>query len=148
MAFENAYLTEKEKRMFEEACIRSPIPFAKQPFVPSKWTIDRENMIAFVYAGVADHTEYYWEKTFLLFYNEISSEQKIELILTDTSFGFDNVIRWKVCKYFVSPRLKRVFPSQRELGDLLTEILSCYGINGDPDKNFKFKVVLEFDSSK
>lgn len=156
MAFENAYLTEKDKRMFEEACIRSPIPFAKQPFVPSKWTIDRENMIAFVYAGVEDRTENYWEKTFLLFYNEISSDQMVKLILIDRGFSLSEerllseqhnvggVTRWNVCKYFIPKNLKRVFSEERSLWELLTEILNCYGINGDPDKKYNIKSFLEF----
>ena len=82
MAFENAYLTEEEKQMFKDAGLTDPRGglFRGKPFVPTVWTVDRENKIALIYCGVTDREEHQ-KKTFVLFYKKIDIEHMVRFTL-------------------------------------------------------------------
>ena len=148
MAFENAYLTEEEKWMFREAKIPVSPSLHGELLVPNQWTIDRDNKIALVYCGVEDREEH-WKETFFLFYKSISTNQMIRLILIRNSYNLDEerilrgkykvdgVIRWNISECKIPEKLKFVISSKKIITDLLTEVLSIYGIDGNPHNKFK-----------
>ncbi|MBQ7132394.1 MAG: hypothetical protein IJO29_07450 [Oscillospiraceae bacterium] len=153
MAFVNAYLTEEEKRMFEEAKIPDPrYNLAKIFLAPNKWTIDREKNIALIYCGVANRDEYYKE-CFVLICDRIGSENIISLTLKRISIEFqkqrkmqqiynvDYVQSWDIINIDVPYSLKERFPNEA-LYHILEEVLTIYGIDGKPEHNRNIKVFL------
>lgn len=152
MAFVNAYLTDEEKRMIEEANIRDPrYKIAKKYLKPSKWTIDRENNIALINCGIADRDEYYKE-TFVLIYKQIDNEHLIALTLTTDYFEKEKekmlaieynvnlVKKWIMLNCVIADTLNI---TNRELRDILTDALTAYGVNGNPKHKLNVKAILE-----
>lgn len=155
MAFQNAYLTEEEKQMFREAKITDPSSLRGELLVPNQWTIDRCSKIALVYCGVEDREEH-WKETFYLFYNSINTNQMIKLILIRNrlrldedrilreKYNVDGVVRWNISECVIPKKLKFVISSEKNVTELLTDMLSIYGIDGNPNDKFKIKIFLEF----
>ena len=88
MAFENAWLSETEKKEFIEAKLRDPrFSIRSGKYLPaSNWTIDRENNIALVYCGVSSREDYRKE-IFVLLYKEFDNEHSISFTLTNQYFS-------------------------------------------------------------
>lgn len=152
MAFVNAYLTDEEKRMIEEANIRDPrYKITKKYLKPSKWTIDRENNIALINCGIADRDEYYKE-TFALIYKQIDNEHLIALTLVADYFEKEKekmlaieynvnlVKKWIMLNCVIADTLNI---TNRELRDILTDALTAYGVNGNPKHKLNVKAIFE-----
>ena len=156
MAFENAYLTEEEKQMFKDAGLTDPRGglFRGKPFVPTAWTIDRENKIALMYCGIADREEN-WKETFVIFYKQIDKEHLINLILTSNyldgttdemlkqKYAVDTILKWDIIDISL-PKTGGV--SKEEVFNFLSDALCAYGVYGDPMRTYtaKIKVVLDY----
>lgn len=152
MAFRNAYLTEEEKEMFEEAQIPDPGSYGRYVLIPRQWTIDRKNNIALIYCGVPDREEH-WKKSFVLFYKGIDSRHMIELIIEEKSTLFGDRTSDKVKKQ-VGKKLLSHFDAEivmtyhidkiyrvdktmsvEAIANILADALSVYGVKGDPDSD-------------
>lgn len=154
MAFVNAYLTEEEKKKFEESKVRDPrYKISKINLMPSKWTIDKENKMALIDCGVANRDEH-WKKTFALIYKQIDNEHLIELTLIEKcpdyltekklreKYNVKSVTKWEVFNYKMPEMLKNKI-SQEELFEILENALTGYEINGNPDKKYSFKALIQ-----
>jgi hypothetical protein len=154
MAFVNAYLTDEEKRIIEDAGIRDPrYKISKKYLKPSKWTIDREKNIVLINCGVADRDEYYKE-TFALIYKQMDNAHLVALTLTTdyfekekekillSEYGVSLIKKWIVIDYTIAEGLNI---SNWELHDVLVEALTAYGINGKPNSVQSVKAFVEFE---
>lgn len=154
MAFENAYLTEEEKQMFKGAGLTDPRGglFRGEPFVPTAWTIDRENNIALICGGIADREEYKKE-TFALFYKSFDEEHmaKFTLIMGNScdeakwehlkkDSNVNKIVVWRVDNYKMPCCLSK--EQYDKIFNLLAEALSTYGISGNPKYKYSIKAVL------
>lgn len=151
MAFQNAYLTEEEKQMFEEAQIPNPGDWKRSVLIPRQWTVDRKNNIALIYCGIPDREEH-WKKSFVLFYKGIDSRHMIEFIIEEKSTLFgdrtSDKVKKQVGKKLIShfdaeivmtyhvDKIYRVdkTTSIETIANILADALSAYGVNGNPDR--------------
>lgn len=153
MAFVNAYLTEEEKVIFDEAKIPDPrwnLP--KYCLKTNKWTIDKERGLALICCDVADRDEYE-KKTFALFYKKLDNEHMISLTLIQKYFEDEKekilrneynvnlVTKWIVHDWNKTQTLNI---TNQELLDILADALSAYGVDGCPDFEYSVKAFIEF----
>jgi hypothetical protein len=154
MAFVNAYLTDEEKRIIEDAGIRDPrYKISKKYLKPSKWTIDQEKNIVLINCGVADRDEYYKE-TFALIYKQMDNAHLVALTLTTdyfekekekillSEYGVNLIKKWIIIDCTIAEGLNI---SNRELHDVLVEALTAYGVNGKPNSVQSVKAFVEFE---
>lgn len=160
MAFENAWLSEEEKKKFIEAKLRDPrFSIRSEKYLPaSNWTIDRENNVALVYCGEYNRDEYD-KKVFALLYKQIDNEHLINVVLTRRYFPLEIEKKWRE-KYEVNlvekwklleckiPKDLKVEIDNDELYNILSDALSRYGINGHPERVQNVKALLEVEGGK
>jgi len=154
MPFVNAYLTEEEKAIFDEAKIPDPrwnLP--KYCLKTNKWTIDKEQSFALICCGVADRDEYEKE-TFALFYKKLDNEHMISLTLIHkhiknetekilrNEYNVNLVTKW-IIHDWSKPKTLNI--TNQELLDILTDALSAYGVDGWPDVEYSVKAFVEFE---
>ena len=154
MIFENAWLSEKEKKEFIEAKLRDPrFSIRSGKYLPaSNWTIDRENNIALVYCGESNREEHNKE-VFVLLYKQMDNEHLISIVLTRKYFSLEEekkwrekydvklVERWKLLECNLPQNLESEINID-ELYNILSIALSRYGINGHPDRVHNVKALL------
>lgn len=160
MAFENAWLSETEKKEFIEAKLRDPrfsIRSGKY-LSSSNWTIDRENNIALVYCGVSSREDYRKE-IFILLYKEFDNEHSISFTVTNKYFpdekqkqlekeyGVKLVKRWRLLDYSMYANTEDVI-NETNILDILSNALSAYGVDGDPDLEINVKALVEVAEGK
>ncbi len=159
MAFVNAYLTEEEKKKFEESKVRDPrYKISKINLIPSEWTVDKENKMALIDCGIADRDEY-WKQTFAFIYKQIDNDHLIKLTLIDglpdgitekqlrKQYNVNLVKKWKVYDFKI-PEVLRSDLSDKKLFEILEEALTAYGINGNPEKTYSIKALLQIEDRR
>lgn len=143
MAFVNAYLTDEEKKAFDEAKIPDPrwgLP--KYILNARQWTVDRERGIALINCGVADR-EKYEIKTFAFINTQIDKRQILSFEITHyylddkkeeeliKKYNVNLIKNWKVLSVNHLYN-SNIVNSHNEFLKLLSEALTAYGIDGDP----------------
>ena len=156
MNFTNQYLTNEEKQAFAEAKITDPrwnLP--KYYLIPFKWTVDKERNIALVNCGIADR-ECSEIKTFAFLNTnpekkQILSFQMVNFYLSQTEeeilkkkYNVNLILNWKVIK-IVNLKKSNIFSSYEEFVMLLSEALSAYGVNGNPEFISNVKAFIKLD---
>lgn len=156
MKFVNAYLSEEEKQIISKARLRDPRYKISQEYLnPSRWTIDRDNSIALMYCGVLDRDDYFKE-VFTLVYKYFDNNYMLNFILVPKYYsreeelklrelyGVELVKKWKLIGYEIPSKLEKEI-SVDLISEILTEALSAYGVNGNPEHELNVKAVIEID---
>lgn len=160
MAFENAWLSEEEKKKFVEAKLRDPrFSIRSEKYLPaSNWTIDRENDVALVYCGVSSREDYRKE-IFVLLYKKFDNEHSIRFTLTNQYFSDDKqkelekeygvklIKRWRLLDYNMYANIGDII-NETEILDILSNAMSSYGVDGDPDIKLSVKALIEVEGGK
>lgn len=155
MAFVNKYLTDEEKKRFEELKIENPVRFrlVDNLLDPVNWTVDEERKIALVECGIRDR-EMHEIKTYAFINTEIKEKDILvfdiirNFILPEQQeklkkeYNVDAVVNWKL-KEVYNLDLSHVISSKDEFYQILEEALSAYGINGMPDCNYSVKAIIK-----
>lgn len=143
VAFVNAYLTDEEKKAFDEAKIPDPrwgLP--KYILNARQWTVDRERGIALINCGVADRENYEIE-TFAFIDTQIEKRQILSFEITHyylddkkeeeliKKYNVNLIKNWKVLSVNHLYN-SNIVNSYNEFLKLLSEALTTYGIDGDP----------------
>lgn len=157
MAFVNAYLTEEEKKAFEEAKIPDPKwGVSKYLLKPSRWTIDRERGIALINCGVADRENYEIE-TFAFINIQLEKKEILSFEIKGKylseeeenplmkMYNVDMVKKWKVLKIKKLDK-SEIVNSHKDFLELLSKALSAYGISGNPNSKVISKALVELDN--
>lgn len=140
MAFVNAYLTDEEKKAFEEAKIPDPRwGVSKYLLKPSRWTIDREKNIALINCGVADRENYEIE-TFAFVNIQVEKQEILSFEIKGIYLreeeenplikmhNVDMVKIWKVLKINKLDKSK-IVNSHKDFLELLSKALSAFCFN-------------------
>ena len=159
MAFVNAYLTEDEKANLNEAKIPDPRwNLHKYCLKLRKWTIDTERGIALINCGVADRENYEietfafvntrTEAQLVLSFELINqSIKKAEMPALKKKYAVDLVEKWKLVR-IDNPKNSAIVSSIEEFVSLLSEALDAYGVDGEVNRNYNVKALIELLSIK
>ena len=154
VAFVNAYLTDEEKKAFDEAKIPDPrwgLP--KYILNARQWTVDRERGIALINCGVADRENYEIE-TFAFIDTQIEKRQilsfeivnkgmkKEEKELLKIKYDVDIVENWQLIS-INNLKDSTIVSSMEKFILLLSESLTVYGINGRINRKYSVKALIE-----
>lgn len=141
MGFSNEYLTEQEIELIKETEHKALVNKHNGIFCyTNKCTTDRDRMIWLVhYPRSMDYESIINEERFVLFYGAISKQNIIEISLLDLGIEKNPLIKeehnaklityWKIKEIIIPPFLP---VDLQDIKELLSEIMSAYGINGDP----------------
>ena len=155
MAFINKYLSDEEKRRFEEAKIENPVRFhlEKNLLEPNEWTVDAERKIALINCGVADRENPEIE-TFAfintdLKENDILIFDMVEYYIDEDEheklkkeYSVNLIINREVRKIY-NLKNSKIIVSKDEFYKILEEALTAYGVSGNPDYIPNVKVFVK-----
>ena len=155
MAFVNKYLSDEEKKRFEEAKIENPVRFHLEDNLlkPSVWTVDEKKKIALVRCGIYDRENPEIE-TFAFINTDLKDDDilvfdiiqhsfdKEEDIKLKNKYNVDLVYNWELIK-INNLDLSHVVSSKDEFLQILEEALTAYCIDGNPKKIYKTKVFIK-----
>lgn len=156
MAFVNAYLTEEEKEKFNEAKIPDPrwnLP--KYCLKLRKWTVDYERGIALINCGVADREKYeietfafinmQTEEPLVLSFEIINkSIKKEEMSDLKKKYNVDLVEKWELISIH-NLKKSAIVSSIEEFVRLLSETLDVYGVDGEINRSYNVKALVEVE---
>ena len=144
MSFVNKYLSDEERKRFEEAKIENPVRFhlANNLLNPDAWTVDEERKIALINCGVADREKPeietfafvktdLREKDALLFdlikyYIDENESERLK-----QKYNVNLITNWKIGK-ICNLKNTKIVSSKDEFLKLLVEALTAYGVSGNP----------------
>ena len=134
MAFVNERLTKEEREAFIARGIKNPSSVCGTVLAPMCWTIDRENDMCLIEAGV--HRDYYDEYYFIFFWK---GEQHIISLVME--IATPNTVIWKK-ENQASPY---TFSLKSGFVQDLKNALMVFKFDGDSDEtNESSKVVIQF----
>jgi len=142
MGFSNEYLTDEEKRLIAETRhLRLTSSSKTESFcLKDRATVDREKRIWLL----ANATTYDWDprvrgKLFVIFWKKIHKDNVIEVTLKDLGWEENDLVKekykvgdiryWSIMDIKISKQLKI---DRSNIKIILEEIMSAYGISGNP----------------
>ena len=133
MAFVNEHLTHEEREEFKKRGIINPI--TRDAMDPAQWTIDRENDMCLIRAGVERD---FWDECYFVFL----WKGEIHIIsLIEEASGIPNCVRWSK-KAHVS---EYTFSVDDPFVNDLRNALMVFKFNGRPtDLNESSKAICDF----
>ena len=134
MAFVNEILTVEQREAFKIKGVENPVSSLHSTLIPSRWTIDHENDIYLIHAGV--DKEFWNEHYFVFFYK---GERHVVSLVQETVDP--NTVVWK--KEIQASTY--VFSLTSDFVKYLRDALMAYKFDGRPvEKNENANVIIDF----